>query len=229
LSQQRKQQCEWKSDQVKAVRTLSFLRPHVFDAFCRAAKRRGQDPRVESGTKSFVLYLDDASFLEPFVGTHRVQRIPKNSTRRHTSTATIVILDGMESILSLTGSNSKNTFHFDEADLSETYARGDGPGGQHRNKTNSCVVLTHVPTGVTVRIDGRSQWQNRQEARRVLSDRIAALKGEESANSLNAQRRSQINSERSAKTFTHNEQRDEVVDHQTGRKWRMTDFAKGKF
>ena len=214
---------------MKVETTQRHSPENAFDAVCRAAKKRGQNPRIVSDTRTLILELVDASFLEPLVGTHRIQRVPKGSTRRHTSTATILILDAMESILSVRPANAKNTFHFDEADLQETYTRGSGPGGQHRNKTDSCVILTHLPTGIQVRIDGRSQWANRQEARRVLSDRIAVLNREGAMDDLNAQRRSQVNPERAAKAFTHNEQRDEVVDHESGRKWRMSDFHKGKF
>jgi peptide chain release factor 1 len=165
-----------------------------------------------------ILEVSDTTFLEPFIGTHRVQRIPKGEQRRHTSTATVAILDQIES-----------DFVLNEDDLTERFARGSGPGGQHRNKTDSCVILTHVPTGVEVRIDGRSQWQNRQEARKVLSERIAAHRAAEESHISNAQRRTQIDAERSAKSFTHNTQRNEVVDHDTGRSWRLGDFMKGKF
>jgi len=161
----------------------------------------------------------DASFLEPFVGTHRVQRIPKRASARHTSTATVAILDGFEIEVE----------PLDEADLAERYTRGSGKGGQHRNKTDSCVVLTHIPTGLEARVDGRNQWQNRQEARRVLAGRVAAVEEGEGLRIRNAQRNGQIDSERSAKSFTHNTQRDEVVDHSTGRAWRLRDFSKGKF
>jgi peptide chain release factor 1 len=166
-----------------------------------------------------IMEVADTSFLEPFVGTHRVQRIPKRSSARHTSTATVAILDA----------SAIEVDPLDESDLAERYTRGSGKGGQHRNKTDSCVVLTHVPTGIEARVDGRNQWQNRQEARRVLAKRVAAVEVEEALHIRNGERNGQIDSERSAKSFTHNTQRDEVVDHSTGRSWRLRDFAKGKF
>jgi len=190
----------------------------AFDAFQAAARRRGIKTSVDDSARTMVLEVEDASFLEPFVGTHRVQRIPQGAQRRHTSTATVAILDRDES-----------DFVLIEGDLAERFARGSGPGGQHRNKTDSCVVLTHIPTGIEARIDGRSQWQNRQEARRVLSERIAEHLEGMAEVEHNDQRRTQINPERSAKSFTHNTQRNEVVDHNTGRSWRLGDFRKGKF
>lgn len=174
---------------------------------------------VEDSTRTFVMEVADASWLEPFVGTHRVQRIPKGERRRHTSTATVAILDSVK----------VEVEHLDESELDEVYDRGSGKGGQHQNTTDSAVTLTHTPTGISVHIEGRKQWSNRQEARRVLAERVAEHHAERERSARNDQRRSQIDAERAAKSFTHNAQRNEVVDHSTGRTWRLRDFTKGKF
>lgn len=188
----------------------------VFEALKTALKRTGENPRESVGTRMMILEVDDASSIASMCGSHRIQRIPPGSKHRHTSTATITIVE-----------DNHQRFILDEADLSEKFQRGSGPGGQHRNKTESCVTLTHIPTGETVRIDMRSQYQSRQTARRELTKRLESRYDDE-ANAERNDRRT-ASSERSAKTFTHNEQRDEVVDHQTGRKWRMSDWTKGKF
>lgn len=199
--------------------TLTASHRSVFDALSKAAKRRGQSPRLIESGRTFIAEFDDVSFLEPFCGTHRVQRIPKGSSARHTSTATIAILD-----------HASEAFELDEADLDEQFTRGSGPGGQHRNKVETTVVLTHVPSGVSVRCDGRSQWQNRQDARAELVRRMEALAHQTAREADNAERKRQVSSvERPAKSFTYNTQRDEVVDHSTGKKWRMSAFMKGRF
>lgn len=190
---------------------------NVFDAFQTSARRRGISTRLLESNRTLIAEFEDAEFLKPLCGTHRIQRIPKGENRRHTSTATVALVDEIES-----------DFVLNEADLRERFTRGSGNGGQNRNVHDNCVIMTHVPTGVEVRIDGRSQWQNRQEARRVLSKRIAEYEIEKALRICNADRQTQVNPERSAKSFTHNTQRDEVVDHDTGQKWRLSSFMKGK-
>lgn len=200
-----------------------------FEALTASARRRNIDVKVIETNRTLVAEFSDTKFLEPFVGTHRIQRIPKGSPSRHTSTATVAILDLSES-----------EFVLHEGDLIERFARGSGPGGQHRNKTSSTVVLTHVPSGIEVRVDGRSQWQNRQDARTELARRLSEEFSQNNCSALNRKRNEQIAGRpnevldlapgnRAAKGFTYNTQRDEVVDHSTGKKWRMSSFMKGKF
>lgn len=87
-----------------------------------------------------------------------------------------------------------------------------------------------MPSGIEVKADCRSQWESRQQARRELTRRLASAATEQSVEARNLQRTSQIHSaERPAKAFTYNEQRDEVVDHDGGRRWRMTSFMKGRW
>lgn len=196
-------------------------RRSAFDAFRAAARRRDIAVEViESSGNTLLAEFSDAEFLLPFVGTHRIQRIPKGETRRHTSTTTLAVLEDATPVEQ----------ELDEADLEEVFTRGSGPGGQHRNKVATTVVLTHKPSGVSVRADGRSQWQNRQTARAELARRLAEELHRTTCGDLNDMRQDQIGSgERAAKSFTYNEQRDEVIDHSTGQKWRMSAFMKGRF
>lgn len=203
------------------VATLNASPRSFFEVAVRILRRHDQTPILDTAGRTLTIEVRDASRLLPLVGVHRIQRIPKGETKRHTSTCTLCILD-----LDRFGDKSRTLV---EADLQETFARGSGPGGQHRNKTNSCVVLKHIPTGLEVRIDGRSQWQNRQEARRELARRLSELDETGAICSDNTHRVQQVASaDRAAKTFTWNTQRDEVLDHQTGRRWRMSEFQKGK-
>ena len=100
-------------------------------------------------------------------GGHRFQRVPPNEKRGRpqSSTVTVAVLE----------EPSARELHIDPKDLDESFTRGSGAGGQHRNKTDSCVLLTHTPSGITGRVDGgRSQHFNRQTAMGVLRARLKA-------------------------------------------------------
>jgi len=159
--------------------------------------------------------------LSRFAGSHRIQRIPINDKRgrRQTSTATVAVLNETEAQPTVLAGD----------DLRIDYFRGSGPGGQHRNKTSSAVRLTHLPTGIVItRTSGRSQIANLADAKADLQGRLNSLhRGAVHADRDN-QRRRQVRSDRAAKTFTHNQQRDEVVCHDTGRRWTTRAFAQGR-
>lgn len=100
--------------------------------------------------------------------------------RRHSSVVTVVALpsdDGLEPP------------ELDMADVRVDVYRDSGPGGQHRNKTDSAVRMTHAPTGIVVTAtESRSQWMNRQEAARRLARELARRSASETENRANAQR-----------------------------------------
>lgn len=192
-----------------------------FTAFIR--RQRSTAERRDSD-RTLVLLVDGAagSALEAFAGVHRIQRIPPNDKRgrRHTSTASVAVLP-----LRAAGGPELR-----EADIQETAARGSGPGGQHRNTSDTKIRAVHRPTGLTVTVNrGRSQWQNRKLAREELARRLASEALASEAAAIDRTRADQIaSSERSAKTFTHNTQRNAVVDHETGRRWRLDQFQAGR-
>lgn len=97
-------------------------------------------------------------------GGHRWQRIPPNEKRGrvHTSTITVAVLDP----------EVEARFALNENDVDLQTTRGSGPGGQHRNKTESCVVATHKKTGISVRVDMRSQHESRRIALKILSAKL---------------------------------------------------------
>lgn len=193
------------------------------DAFISYLRRMGEDVTTTHG-RTIILAVSRkaADALERFSGTHRVQRVPKNDRkgRRHTSTVTVAVLDAAE----------VSAVDLRPDDLDEQVYKGTGPGGQHRNKVATAVRLRHRPSGVTVEMEhGRSQWQNRQWARDEMRQRLQALSEQQAQRHQNSARMSQISSgERPVKSWTWNDQRDEVLDHSTGARYSMRSFLAGR-
>jgi len=154
-------------------------------------------------------------------GGHRWQRIPPTERRGrvHTSTVTVAVLDVTEAEAS----------PIPARDVEFSTARGSGPGGQHRNKTETCVTAVHLPTGISVRIDGRSQWQNKKLALAVLAGRLSEIDRGRSSRAANDDRRRQIGSgERGDKVRTYRVRDDLVTDHRTGERWRLSAWQRGE-
>lgn len=154
-------------------------------------------------------------------GGHRWQRIPPTEKRGRVQTSTVTVAV-MESILS---SGRELTY----ADVSITTTKGSGPGGQNRNMTESCVIITHKASGVSVRIDNeRSQHQNKAIAMKLLGARINEVEREKAAQERAKDRKSQVGSGmRGDKIRTYRTQDDSVSDHRTGQHWRLKDWVKG--
>ncbi|EJF53048.1 peptide chain release factor 1 [Saprospira grandis DSM 2844] len=140
-------------------------------------------------------------------GTHRVQRVPKTESqgRVHTSTATVAIMPIFET----------EDIQINTADLSWDTFRASGAGGQHVNKTESAVRVTHKPTGVVVECqEGRSQHRNREIALQKLYARLFELQQQEQQDSITDLRNSLVvSSDRSSKIRTYNYPQNRVTDH----------------
>ena len=103
-----------------------------------------------------------------------------------------------------------------------------GRGGQHRNVTDSCVVAKHIPTGLTVRIDSRSQHQNKKVALRILAERLSEKERRENLVQRSKLRKDQVGSGmRGCKIRTYYSARDKVVDHQLCKHMSLKRFMKG--
>lgn len=144
-----------------------------------------------------------------------------NDTRRHTSTVTVAVLAGEE--------QDDETFDLADVDI-ESY-RGSGPGGQHRNKTETGVRVRHRPTGLEAKADrGRSWWQNRNEALAELERRVTEHLGAVASTAENSERISQIGAgDRFSHDWTWCAWRDEVTCHRTGKRWNMSRALRGRF
>ena len=141
--------------------------------------------------------------------------------RVHTSTITVAVLP----------EPTAAELRLHPGDLSIVTCRGSGPGGQHRNKTESCVAITHLPTGLTVRCESeRSQHQNRETALALLRARLHAAEQKRLFATRADFRRRQVGSGmRGDKRRTIRCQDGVVVDHVTGRTWTLRAYEKGEW
>lgn len=173
------------------------------------------------GTKALL-----APFLENEPGGHRWQRIPPTEKKGRVQTSSVTV-----SVVEIPESREKAALPSStlrDQDIEVRTQRGSGPGGQHRNKTDSCVFVVHTPTGITAQATGKCQHQNRRVARELLEVRVAKAEAEardrQKAAALKAQRGSGM---RGDKIRTYRE-RDDLIITATGRKVSLAQVRAGK-
>lgn len=143
-------------------------------------------------------------------GVHRVQRVPETETqgRIHTSTATVAVLPEVEDV----------DFEIKENELRIDTYRSSGAGGQHINKTDSAIRLTHLPTGIVVTCqDQRSQLKNKEKAMSILKSKLYEYYQSQRDNEFKENRKSQVGTgDRSERVRTYNYPQGRVTDHRVG-------------
>jgi len=156
-------------------------------------------------------------------GVHRVQRVPETETqgRIHTSTATVAVLPEAVSV----------DVKIEDKDLRIDVYRSSGAGGQHVNKTESAVRITHIPTNIVVACqDGRSQIKNREKAMQILQVKLADHYQTQEDEKYAAERKNQVGTgDRSERIRTYNFPQGRVTDHRIGKSlFNITAFMNGE-
>ena len=189
----------------------------LFRIYTRYAERKNWTLKVMDSSDTGIGGIKEAivsiqgkgafGMLKYESGVHRVQRVPKTETsgRVHTSAATLAVLPEAEDV----------DIKVNEADLKIDTYRASGAGGQHVNKTESAIRITHIPTGLVVTCqDESSQHKNRAAALKVLKSRLLAAEQKKVAQERAAERKSLVSTgDRSAKIRTYNFPQGRVTDH----------------
>ncbi|MDD1649932.1 MAG: peptide chain release factor 1 [Methylococcaceae bacterium] len=189
----------------------------LYRMYLRHAEQKGWKTEVMSesegelgGYKEIIIRIsgqDVYSQLKFEAGTHRVQRVPATEAqgRIHTSACTVAVLPEVDEV----------EFYINPADLRIDTYRASGAGGQHINKTESAIRITHIPTGVVVECqDERSQHKNRARAMSLLQSRILSAEQDKQSAEIAASRKLQVGSgDRSERIRTYNFPQGRLTDH----------------
>ena len=204
----------------------------LFDMYRRFADKMGWTVSLASlnesdkgGYKEIVFSLegnDIFGFMKYESGVHRVQRVPETESqgRVHTSAATVAVLPEVEDV----------EIEINPSDLRIDTFRASGAGGQHVNKTDSAIRITHEPTGIVAECqEERSQHKNKDKAMSMLRARMYNVEFEKKQKERAAERKSQVSTgDRSAKIRTYNYPQGRITDHRINvTLYNLDDFMKG--
>jgi len=181
----------------------------------------------QGGFKEIIMRISGQRVYSQFKfesGGHRVQRVPETETqgRIHTSACTVAIMPEVDII---------DEIEVNKADLREDTFRASGSGGQHVNKTDSAIRLTHLPTGMVVECqDERSQHKNRARAMSLLQSRLLQIERDRQKTEQAETRRNLVGSgDRSARIRTYNYPQGRVTDHRINLTlYKLSDILEGK-
>jgi len=182
----------------------------------RMYQRYAEKQKWQIKKTNFILKITGSNAYEKLkyeAGVHRVQRIPatEKSGRIHTSTATVAVLEPCQ----------EQNIVINSQDLRIETFRGSGPGGQHRNVTDSAVRITYLPTGITASSQNqKSQHQNKAVALQALENKLKDMQIQKYQESTSQERREQIGmAERSEKIRTYNFPQNRITDHRINKSW----------
>lgn len=168
------------------------------------------------GIKEAILEINSPEACEKLKyesGVHRVQRIPKTekSGRIHTSAATVAVLPKVDKV----------QLKLNPQDLKIDVARASGPGGQHVNKVETAVKITHLPTGLKACCQSeRSQARNKEKALTILRAKLYEAEQRKQSEKIEQRRKDQIGwGERSEKIRTYNFPQNRITDHRVKKSW----------
>lgn len=192
----------------------------LFRMYSMYAEARGWKPEILNANPtelggykeiSFMIAGDGAYSRFKFEsGVHRVQRVPETESqgRIHTSTVTVAVLPEAEEV----------DLQINPTDLQIDTFRSSGAGGQHINKTESAIRITHIPTGTVVECqDERSQHKNKDKAMKILRSRILEAERRKQSDAIAGERKSQVGTgDRSERIRTYNFPQGRVSDHRIG-------------
>ena len=185
----------------------------LFRMYQKFAQSQGWKFKPLNNLCAEITGQDVLNILKNESGVHRVQRTPKTekSGRIHTSTVTVAILPKV----------SPTELQLNPTDLKMETFRSSGPGGQHMQKSDSAVRLTHVPTGIMASCqDERSQHKNRAKAEETLRSRLFQLMQKQNKSKVDDLRREQVGGAgREEKIRTYNFPQNRVTDHRLKKSW----------